>query len=68
MISIMIPLKGTIGDFFYNLLSGPRTVSKPYAQVAKVQLCASYVQHIECLSHAVCCVPHGTKGQLSCEV
>ena len=36
-----------------------------FAQVAKAQLSENYVQHIECLSHAMCCVPLGTKGQLS---
>ena len=50
---------------FYNLLAAPQTVSNTYAQVAKVQLCANHVQHIERLSRTTCRVPLGTKGQLS---
>ena len=50
---IIITLKGAIRDF-YNLLTAPRTVSNMYAQVARAQLCANHVQHIECLSHATC--------------
>ena len=37
---------------FYNLLTAPRTVSNTYAQVARAQLCANHVQHIERLSRA----------------
>ena len=41
----------------------PQTVSNTYAQVAKAQLCANHVQHIERFSHTACHVPHDTKGQ-----
>ena len=54
--------------FVYNLLAAPRTVSNTYAQVAKAQSCENHVQHIERLSRATCCVPLGTKGQLSNKV
>ena len=40
VIVIIIALKGAIGDF-YNLLTGPRTVSNLYAQVARAHLCAN---------------------------
>ena len=43
-------------EMFYNLLTAPQTVSNTYAQVAQPQSCANHVQHIECLSHATCCV------------
>ena len=52
---------------FYNLLTAPRHVSNMYTQVARAQSRANHVQRI-CLSHATCHVPHGTKGQLSCQV
>ena len=51
--------------FFYNLLTVPPTLSNPYTQVARVQLCEYHVQHIRRLSCATCSLPHGTKGQLS---
>ena len=51
---------------FYSLLTVPRTVSSMYVQVAQAKSCANHVQHIECLSHATCHVPHGLKGQFSC--
>ena len=47
MMMMMIALKGAIRDFFYNLLTAPRTVSNMYAQVARAQLCANHVPHIE---------------------
>ena len=40
-------------------------VSNTYAQVPMAQLCANHVQHIRHLSRTTCCVPYGTKGQLS---
>ena len=46
MIMIIIALKGAIRDFD-NLLTAPRTVSNPYAQVARPQSGANHVQHIE---------------------
>ena len=39
-------------EIFYNLLTALRTVSNTYAQVARAQLCANHVQHIERLSRA----------------
>ena len=50
---------------FYNLLAAPRTVFIAFAQVAKVQSCENHVQDIQRLSRAACCVPLGTKGELS---
>ena len=41
-------------EIFYNLLTTPRTVSDPYARVARVQSCANHVQHIGRLSSATC--------------
>ena len=38
--------------FFYNLLTVPWAVSNTYAQVARAQLCANHVQHIERISRA----------------
>ena len=52
MIIIIIAFKGAIPDYFYNLLTAPRTVSNTYAQVARAQSCANHVQHIERLSRA----------------
>ena len=49
---IIIAFKGAIRDFFYSLLTVPRTVSNTYTQVARVQSCANQVQHIKCLSRA----------------
>ena len=49
---IIIAFKGAIRDFFYNLLTAPRTVSNTYVQVARAQPCANHVQHIERLSRA----------------
>ena len=43
------------------------TVFYTYAQVARAQLCANHVQHIERLSLATC-VPRGGKGQVSYNV
>ena len=40
--------------FFCNLLTALQTVSNTYAEVARAQLCANYVQHIERLSRATC--------------
>ena len=65
IIIIIIAFKGAIRDFFYNLLTAPRTVSNMYTQVSRAQSCANHVQHIERLSRATCSVPLGTKGQLS---
>ena len=39
---------------FVNLLTAPRTISNTYAQVARAQLCANHVQHVERLSRAIC--------------
>ena len=64
MIIILIAFKGAVRDF-YNLLAAPLTVSNTYAEVARAQLCANHVQHIERLSRAICHVPPGTTGQLS---
>ena len=61
-------LKGAIRDFFYSLLTAPRTVSNTYAQVTRTQSCANHVQHIEHSSRATCRGPLDTKGQLSCWV
>ena len=36
-----------------------------HAQVIRTQSCANYIQHIECLSFAKCCVPRGMNGQLT---
>ena len=46
IIIIIIAFKGAIRDFFYDLLTAPRTVSNTYAQVARAQSCANHVQHI----------------------
>ena len=54
IIIIIIAIKGAIRDFFYNLLTAPRTVSNTNAQVARAQSCANHVQHIELLSRATC--------------
>ena len=51
--------------FLYNFLTAPRTVSNTYCQVTIAQSCENHVQHTERLSRAICCVPRGTKGQLS---
>ena len=63
---MMIALKGAIWDF-YNLLTAPRAVSSKYAQAARVQSCANYMQHIKHLSHAMSCATwnEGTAQQLS---
>ena len=55
IIIIIITFKGAIRDYFYNL-TALRIVSNTYAQVARAQLCANHVQHIEHLSRATCCV------------
>ena len=60
---MIIGLKGASRDFCH-LLTARRTVSNTYPPVARVQLCANHVQHIERLSRATCRVPRGTKGQL----
>ena len=52
IIIMIIALQGAIRDFFYNLLTAPRTVSNTYVQVARGQSCANHVQHIERLSRA----------------
>ena len=65
IIIIIIALKGAIRDFFGNLFIAPRTVSNTYAQVARAQSSANYVQRKERLSRATCRVPCCTKGQLS---
>ena len=59
-------VRGGNRDYFYNLLTAQRTVSKTYAPVARAQPCANLVQHVERLSRATCRVPRGKKGQLSC--
>ena len=38
---IIIAFKGAIRDFFYNLLTAPRTVSNTYTQVVWAQPCAN---------------------------
>ena len=53
-ISIIITFKGANRDFFYNLLTAPRTVSSTYTQVAQTQLCANPMQHNTRLSRASC--------------
>ena len=63
-ITKLIALKGAVQDFFYNLLTAPRTVSNTYALVGRTQSGTNHVQHIERLSRATCRVPRGTKGQL----
>ena len=40
--------------FFLQFLTVPRTVSNPYADVARTQSCAYHVQHIEHLLRATC--------------
>ena len=65
IIIIIIAFKGAVQDFFYNLLTAPRTVSNTHAQVAQAQSCANHVQHIERLYNMSCDVPLGAKGQLS---
>ena len=65
MIMKMITLKGTIQDFFNDLLIVLRTVFNMYAEVARAQSCANHMQHIKHLSRATCYVPCATKGQLS---
>ena len=67
IIIIIIVLKGAIWEF-YSLLTAPWTVSNTYPQVAKAQLCANHMQHIERFSHAICHVAHAVKGQLSYNV
>ena len=64
IIIIIIALNGAIRDFC-NLLTAPRDVSNTYAQVARAQLSANHMQHIERLSRATCCLPRGKKEQLS---
>ena len=39
IVIIIIAFKGAIRDFFYNLLTTPRTVSNMYSQVARAQSC-----------------------------
>ena len=63
--TIITAFKGAVRDFLQSPRYG-RTVPNTYAQVAKAQSCENHVQHIGCLSRATCCVPLGTKGQLSC--
>ena len=60
---IIIDLKGANQDF-YNLFTAPRIVSNTYAEVARAQSCANYVQHIELLSCATYRVPRCKKGIL----
>ena len=52
--------------FFYNLLTAPWTVSNRYALMARVQLRANHMQHIQRLSRATCRVPTVRNRQLSC--
>ena len=54
IIIITIALKGAIQDFFYNLLTPPRTVSNMYAPVAREQSCTNHTRYIECLLPATC--------------
>ena len=56
IIEIIIALK------IANLLSAPQTVSNTYAQMARAQSCADYVQHIERLLRATYRVPKLYKG------
>ena len=37
IIIIIVSFKGAIRDFFYNLLTAPRTVSNTHAQLARAQ-------------------------------
>ena len=52
LIVIIIAFKGATRDFFYNLLTAPRSVSNTYAQVAREHLCSAsgdcHVQHVMC--------------------
>ena len=41
IIIVITLLKDAIQDFFYHLLTAPRTVSNAYAQVARAQSCAN---------------------------
>ena len=54
MIMIIVTMRGAIREFFYNLLTAPRTVSNMYAQVARTQSNGNHVQHIGSLSRAAC--------------
>ena len=65
MMMMMIAFKRANRDFFYNLLTAPRTVSNMYAKLAREYLCANHVQHIEQLYRATRREPPGTKGQFS---
>ena len=67
VIIIIIAFQGTNRDF-PNLLTAHRTVSNTYAQVARAQLCANHVQHIQRSSRATRYVPRDTMGQLSYSV
>ena len=67
IIIMIIAFKGAIRDFFYNLLTAPRTVSNTYAQLAWAQSCADMSRSTRALiTHNMSYyLPHGTKGQLS---
>ena len=54
IIIIIIAFKGAIRDF--RFLTVLRTLSNTYSQATRAQSCANHEQHIECLSHATCCV------------
>ena len=54
MMMITIVFKGAIWDYFYNLLTAPRTVSNTHPQVARAQSCANHVQRIDRLWRATC--------------
>ena len=60
IIMMMIALKGTVWDFFYNLLTVPRTVCNVFAEVVRVHLCANHMEHMEHLSRAACHMLQGT--------
>ena len=56
LIIIIMVLEGVNRDFC-NLLTALVTVSNSNTQMARVQLCASHVLHIEHLSRVTCHVP-----------
>ena len=66
IIMIMITLEGANSiNFTVSSLCCELSPTYIYAQVARAQTCANYMQHIKHSSRATCCVPCGTKGQFS---
>ena len=59
-------MKDGVWVFFpNNLIPALKTISNIHAHVAKAQLCANHVKHIQSLPHATRPVLHGAKSQLS---